>query len=284
MAVTYPISIIMIMAVMTEARVVERTERLEYKTWQLAMNLNPSDGHIMDYTTGWTDNDFIGTYGEALSKDFLDSDVWNSVANYVAIVRHQQGEVDAVKVFRFKRKEWSLMTRFQQMDFGRQVETEGGPIQESISRGAANMHDDPIFSVGGDLAFNWIYTDNGHRMVMTGGNLSPYRVNDDNTHGLGNHFGCDPTTARELNPLWSHEISNIQNCSIQNPLCDFKANPIRLQGTDHGDGWRFSSGPVYGNYAIYISQDAKRFPGPGYMLSVEVQVEEKMGKSGHGEF
>ena len=39
--------------------------------WYLAMNLNPSDGHIMDYTTGWARDRFIGTYGGALSKDYL---------------------------------------------------------------------------------------------------------------------------------------------------------------------------------------------------------------------
>ena len=50
---------------------IERIERVEIKTWNLAMNLNPADGHIMDYTTGWVDDVFIGTYAEALTKDYL---------------------------------------------------------------------------------------------------------------------------------------------------------------------------------------------------------------------
>ena len=58
--------------------------------WTLAMNLNPSDGHIMDYTTGWAHNKFIGTYASALSKDYLNRVVWNEPASYIAIVRHQQ--------------------------------------------------------------------------------------------------------------------------------------------------------------------------------------------------
>ena len=39
------------------SRDVEKTEKVRTKTWYLAMNLNPSDGHIMDYTTGWAKKD-----------------------------------------------------------------------------------------------------------------------------------------------------------------------------------------------------------------------------------
>ena len=35
------------------------------------MNLNPSDGHIMDYTTGWDDGADIGNADTALTKDYL---------------------------------------------------------------------------------------------------------------------------------------------------------------------------------------------------------------------
>ena len=58
------------------------------------------------------------------------------------------------------------------MNPGRIVVTEGGPIQETVSDGATNLEDDPIFSVGGDLAFNWVYGDNGVRVVLTGRYLS----------------------------------------------------------------------------------------------------------------
>ena len=46
------------------------------------------------------------------------------------------------------------------------VVTEGGPIDELIADGAENLGDDPIFSVGGDLAFNWVYKDKGLRVVL----------------------------------------------------------------------------------------------------------------------
>ena len=54
------------------------------------MNLNPSDGHIMDYTTGWDDDYDIGSYNTAFSKDCLGKRVWDMPINSVAIVRHQK--------------------------------------------------------------------------------------------------------------------------------------------------------------------------------------------------
>ena len=53
------------------------------------MNLNPSDGHIMDYTTGWDDGADIGNADTALTKDYLSKEVWNMPVKYIGIVRHQ---------------------------------------------------------------------------------------------------------------------------------------------------------------------------------------------------
>jgi len=58
--------------------------------WHLGMNLNPADGHIMDYLTGWAGYDNIGSAASALTADYLEQKVWGHVeANFVAIVRHQ---------------------------------------------------------------------------------------------------------------------------------------------------------------------------------------------------
>ena len=244
---------------------VEKIEKVQVKTWYLGMNLNPDDGHIMDYTTGWADNNFIGTYTDALKKDYLNRVVWGHPVSYIALVRHQAGEIDAVKVFRFKESTRSLLSRFQDMDPGREIVTEGGPIQESVGKTAQNLEDDPIFSVDGDLAFNWGHSNNGVRIALTGGHLSAVSVDDDNTHGLGNHYACTPTTGIENYPSWAHEIANIQDIETQ-------AGRTTIQGGDHGDGWRYVSGPVYGNYAIYVSEEATSFPGPGNKLDIEVEV------------
>ena len=235
-------------------------------TWNLGMNINPADGHIFGYTNGWATGVDIGSADEALTKDYLSANVWVKPANYIAIVRHQEGVVDAVKVFKFKTSADSLRTRFglPNMNPGRQIVSSGGPIQESVSATAENLADDPIFSVGGDLAFNWAYSDNGCRIALTGGHLSDASVNDDNTHGLGNDFHVNPLTNTPHSTTWPHDISNIQDC----PLATCR--DVRLQGTDHGSGPHLKSGPVYGNYAIYVSWDAESFPGPGASLSTEI--------------
>ena len=54
------------------------------------MNLNPSDRHIMDYTTGWDDDYDIGSADTAVTKDYLNKTVWNKPVNFIAIIRHQR--------------------------------------------------------------------------------------------------------------------------------------------------------------------------------------------------
>ena len=129
----------------------------------------------------------------------------------------------------------------------------------------ANNNDDPIFSLPGDLAINWWYADNGVRIALTGGYLSPANVNDDNTHGLGMHFAVDGKTATSRGENWKHEISNIQDCPY--PSCQVTRG--KIQGTDHGNSLR--SGPVYGNYAIYVSKNARRFPSYRKLLMLHME-------------
>lgn len=232
--------------------------------WYLGMNLNPDDGHVMDYNEGWADDYDIGDKENALLKDYLNQTVWNMPAKYIAIVRHQRGLIDAVKVFVFKNWEESLSKKFKDMDPGRKIVTVGGPIFGYTAPGVHNLADDPVFGVGGDLAFNWGYANNGNRIVLTGGYLSPEDANDDNTHGLGNDFLINPKTDVEHGSNYKHEISNIQDCPVAS------CSSVRIQGTDHGTGSSLKSGPVYGNYAIYVSADTKTFPS-GDLLKSEIE-------------
>ena len=245
-------------------------EKEECSSWYLGMNLNPSDGHIMGYETGWSDDTSIGTLEDALIRDYLNQTVWNMPAKYIAIVRHHQGKLDAVKVFTFKHWGLSLSHRFKDTDPGRNVVTEGGPVQEYTVPGAHNLGDDPVLSVGGDLAFNWGYSRNGARLVLTGGHLSGADVDDDNTHGFGNNFWVRPKMVEdpEASPDWAHEISNIQDCPLQG--CT-GVKGVKIQGTDHGSGPTLKGGPVYGNYAIYISDDSTSFP-TGAELEINVKM------------
>ena len=54
------------------------------------MNLNPDDDHIMDYRTGWDNDNDIGDTNSALVKDYLSQEVSNMPANRIAIIRNQK--------------------------------------------------------------------------------------------------------------------------------------------------------------------------------------------------
>lgn len=69
------------------------------------MNLNPSDGHIMDFTTGWADGGDIGNKSTAFTKDYLNKNVWEMAVSNIAIIRHQ-------KVFKAKINFAFLETNF----------------------------------------------------------------------------------------------------------------------------------------------------------------------------
>ena len=91
-------------------------------------------------------------------------------------------------------------------------------------------------------------------MALTGGYLSKKMNNDDNTHGFGNHFSMRTSIWLREGPSYRQEISNIQNCAFN--ICPTRN--VSIQGSDHGSVFR--SGPVYGNYEIFVSKDAPRFP------------------------
>lgn len=54
------------------------------------MNLNPSDGHIMDFLTGWDERNDTGSINSALTRNYINQAVWNMSMENVAIVRHKR--------------------------------------------------------------------------------------------------------------------------------------------------------------------------------------------------
>ena len=146
---------------------------------------------------------------------------------------------------------------------GRYVATKGGPKQVFIIKNMPNSNNDPIFSTPGDIAINWKYQNNGHRLVLTGGHLSDIHSNDENTHGLGNHvcIGRTNITSRDACRI---EVSNIQNCAFH----ECPSKNVIVQGTDHGSD--YFDGPVYGSYAIYVSKGASIFPICNKLLETEM--------------
>ena len=145
----------------------------------------------------------------------------------------------------------------------RNIATTGGPRQVLIIQNLTNIKNDPIFSVPGDIAINWRYLNNGHRLVLTGRHLSAIDSNDENTHGLGSHVCSERTNTTSRNRC-RYEIANIQDC----PLPSCPTRNVTVQGIDHGSS--YTDGPVYDNYAIYVSKDAQRFPTSKVVLVLEM--------------
>ena len=125
--------------------------------------------------------------------------------------------------------------------------TTGGSIQNFTIPNIENVDDDPIFSVSGDVVMNWKFIDNGIRIALTGGHFSANESSDHNVDGLGIDLGLSHS-------IYEIEISNIQNCS-SSPCKKFEQ---KIQGNDHGT--YYTSGVVYGNYAIYVSNSTTKFP------------------------
>jgi len=217
--------------------------------WQLGMNIHPADGHGFGWRAEWDEDTDVGSASDALLADYLSSAVWTTGASYVAIARHVASRCEAVKFWHLKESNKSMLEYFQRYDPGRMIVSDG--MVYSFSNRSVKLPDhgsDPIFGVDGELAFNWWYSNNGARIALSGGHLSDPGANDDGTHGLGNELG-GYTRSGHGSDAWTHDVANVQG------YCH--GGTCKIQGTDHG--YYLSSGPVYGQYAIYIMASASGF-------------------------
>jgi len=234
--------------------------RREASVWQLGMNINPSDGHDFGYRAEWDEEVDVGSTDAALSADYLSRAVWTKTIGHVAIARHNSGQCEAVKVWHLKASDQSMLQYFQSLNPGRMIVSDGvvfSFINESVT--LPDHGADPIFGVDGELAFNWWYSNNGARLALDGGHLSCQDCNDDDTHGFGNEFGAN-TQNGQGSDAWTHDVANVQG--------DCHGGSCKIQGTDHGS--HMESGPVYGQYAIYVleasSEAVPDFPCEGGVL------------------
>ena len=212
--------------------------------WHLAMNLNPNDGHTMDYCTAWHEDIQLGEIRDAFRRDYISKDVRHLPVNYIAICRHDNGKAHALKVWRFKESNRSLLSRFQAMDPGRVHATDN----EMYSHITKNEYlYDPIFSETGALVFNWIFAGNGVRIASSGTHLSDVDVDDDSTHGLGGNFAVsNPRKCKQLNRDWGFEVGI--------------SNTHHVMGKDHGEGFpKKTKAPWSAYYAIFVSTEGFPF-------------------------
>jgi len=235
-----------------------------YPEWKLAFNIHGADGHNFGYAArDWQDNSDVGTPAKAFSADYKSYDVTLETANFIAIVRHQNGVCDAARVWEFREVGKTLQSYLDFDKTSRKIATYDHHTYNYISPTMVAQEQDPIFNVKGALVFNWWYEDNFVRI----GNSNNYcgdsglpgegDQSDNNFHGLGNDFavGKDGISAG-----WAWSDLGVQNCNI--------GWNVRIQGSDHGSSGK--DGTVYGQYAIYVSDQAKEFPCENFDLQISM--------------
>jgi len=113
------------------------------------------------------------------------------------------------------------------------------------------------------LVFNWWYSDNGVRIgnrynYCSGSDLPGEKVNSNDFSGLGNEVAGEK---KAQTPSMGHWFDvGVQDCNT-----NWK---YRVQGSDHGHGLK--NGTLFGQYAVYISAEAKTFPCKGIKLQISM--------------
>lgn len=234
--------------------------------WKLAYNIHADDGHSFGYEVeAWEDDSDVGTDATAFFADYKNYDVTLEAANFIAIARHHNGICEAARVWQFLTYGKTLQMYLDSKRTKRLIATYDNYTSSYISTAMVGQDLDPIFAKDGALTFNWRYSDNGVRIGNSqtfcgDGGLPGENVNSDDYLGLGNDIGV-----QNSNPnLWL-EVG-LQDCgsSWRN----------RAQGADHGN--LVYNGPLYGQYAVYISDEATTFPCEGIDLEISIYDKAKM--------
>jgi hypothetical protein len=225
--------------------------------WSLALNIDPSDGNEAGWGSPiWWGTSGVGNSENPLSSDFKDYQVWLSEFDCLAISRHNGSTENHTGLKIWRMKERKAFSNYFNKDShnDRLVVTSGGPVLIQLADGdtAESVKTDPILAYDpnkislNNLAFNWKYSNNGARVVLTdkghySGTLSDAGNNDDNSHGLGNDF---ESYLNGNSYLWYHDASIIQ------PDC--WGTSCIVQGTDIGTIFTKTVGKL-GSYAFYVS-------------------------------
>jgi len=220
--------------------------------WKLALNINPDDGHNFGWgASAWSDENDVGNSTTALTADYKSYDVALETANFIAIVRHQDGVCDAVRVWEFLAVGKTLHEYMNIEKTSRLVATYNSTYTY-LSPNMANKDMDPIFAVDGALVFNWWHSNDGVRIANSNAHckdeLPASDVSTNAFYGLGNEINSPNSKAGAGSSAWWSDVGG-NDCSAH--------HKYRAQGTDHGTS--HSDGEVYGQYAVYVSEDAKTF-------------------------
>jgi len=237
--------------------------------WKLAFNINAADGHNFGYgASAWDDDSDVGSDATAFTADYKNSDVTYETANFIAIVRHQDGVCEAARVWKFLTVGKTLNTYLDTDKTSRFKATQDNYIYSYISDTMQGKDQDPIFAVDGGLVFNWQYSNNGVRIGNSGaytkGSLPGESLDDDSYRGLGNEYGAKVRDGLGSSYYW-FDVGIYVNSHYSKTA----------QGTDHGTS--IVDGALLGQYAVYTSDEADSFACKGEDLRVTIYDAEFMG-------
>jgi len=232
----------------------------DYFDWKLALNINPADGHNFGYGASvWDDENDVGNNTTAFTADYKSYDVALETANFIAIVRHQDGVCEAARVWEFKAVGQTLHEYLNIQTTSRSVATYNSTFTY-ISHNMANQESDPIFAVDGALVFNWWHSSDGVRIASSNAHcdddLPSSSENTNKFFGLGNEIHSNYVSSGEGSTQWWSDAGTYE-CSV--------SHNKRAQGSDTGTG--FTDREAFGQYAVYVSDDAKIFPCEGPLLT-----------------
>jgi len=232
--------------------------------WKLAFNIHPADGHNFGYgAKAWEDDSDVGSDRNAFSADYKNDDVTRETANFIAIVRHQQGVCEAARVWEFLQSGKTLHHYLDLSQTSRHIATHPNYNFSDISPTMKDKDKDPIFAVNGALVFNWWHSNNGVRIgnskTYCGSGLPGASVDADSYFGIGNEIYGNTKNGGGSSDHW-FDVS-VQDCSA-------KTWAYRAQGTDHGRS--FNDGTMYGQYAVYVSDKGRKFLCNGVELRTSI--------------
>ncbi|MDA2936242.1 DUF2341 domain-containing protein [Patescibacteria group bacterium AH-259-L05] len=189
--------------------------------WTLAMNLNTEDTSLdPSWNTGWREDSSYGSVSNALTADYKNQTVWNSMySDEIMITNHKNGVNKMYYSYEFTPtyKSKTMLWMFQNVERQQVTNT----YNASWGTGNADLDRDSMTQYGaGYLLFNFTYSNNGIRIAPSNQGLSGVGVNDDSTMGLGSAFAISPgDDPAGVDPgSWNGQASGISTvASTQSP-------------------------------------------------------------------
>jgi len=233
--------------------------------WQLVINVNPADNHNFGAIAEWADRVAVGSEDAALSADYINVSSWGTDFQFIAIVRHQLGICEAVKIWEYNETlNRSLLEHFLESEGEMHVVSNNASgHMEFVPENLTGRAEDPIFGADGDLVLNWRCWNSSVRIAIDAG-LGLLDCNASNEtlwapQGLGVDFDTAAGTGAQGRGSveWWHDASLVVGPCIE--------AECQAQGFDRGSA--FLPGPVLGQYAIFTATDVVDFNCSGTIVS-----------------